>query len=611
MNNIFLKDKENINQRFPAIYLMTAILFGILFLKLINLQIVEGNENLFLSSTIKTSKVIIRAPRGLIYDRNNNLLVVNKPSFKLVLDLSQLPCEREKDVIFVLSQILGVQEEDLWNDFINRVYKEDDKRISISQITLLNNISRDQMVSISSRSEELPGIFVEISTTREYVGGEMFAHIVGYVREISVSELISSDYSVGDVIGSVGLEQYYDSTLRGVNGKRIVETDRDDITVRELIPVEALPGESIQVSIDSKMQEKMVEVLESGIEKNNADGGAAVIVDVTNGEVLSLVSLPAYNPNDIVKGLSLNEYLKLSEDLSLPLYNRVVSMAQPPGSTFKTIVASAALQEGVINSSTIFESKGCMELSEGYEFCEVGKASLGKLTIYQGLARSSNVYFCNTMLGLGINNLNKYTDDFGLGQNTGIDLPSEQPGVVSSKEVKEVLQGEQWYFGDSCNTAIGQGLMKVTPIQMVSWVSAIANGGKVYKPHLVVAVMNEEGQIKEKIESEVIHTLPIDSSNLDIVKEGMYLVVNDPWGSGFSLRGIKSDPAAKTGSAEAYRKVNGRYEKQGHSWVSGFFPYGNPRYAFVVYLEFGGWGFRSAEVMRDFFEWYDTEYQMQ
>ncbi|MFC1780572.1 penicillin-binding protein 2 [Patescibacteria group bacterium] len=610
MSKIFLKEKGTLNTRFLFIYIFIIVLFGVLIINLINLQIVEGNENLYLSSTIKTSEDVVRAPRGLIYDRDGNLLVINRPSFNLVVDLHILTQDREKDVVKLLSTILDVDEQDLWSDFKSRVYDENDVRTSLSQIVLLNDVERDKVVSISSRNEELPGIFVEIGTTREYTYGSEFAHVLGYIREVSSTELEDGEYYVGDTIGAVGLESYYDSTLRGINGKRILETDRDDTLVREFIPIDTISGKSIKISIDSSIQMKLTEILEAGIDGNNADGGSAVIMDVTNGEILSLVSLPTYNSNDLVKGLSLNEYLNLSNDPSLPLYNRAVSMTQPPGSTFKTIVGAAALEEGVINTSTILESEGCMDLGAGYEFCEVGKRAWGKLNIYDAYERSSNIFFAKTLIKYGIDKLGEYTDDFGLGQKTGIDLIGEQGGIMASKDVKQTIEGEPWYLGDTCNTAIGQSLTKVSPVQMVSWMSAIANGGTVYKPHLAISVIDENGEEIQIFEPEVINELSIDEANLKIVREGMYRVVNGSWGSAWPLRGLASDPAAKTGSAEALRKVNGVFEHQGHSWVTGFFPYENPRYAFVVYLEFGGWGYKSAEVMKEFLTWYESEYKL-
>lgn len=608
MSTVFLREKTTLGARFAIIYLVVVVLFGILVLKLINLQVVKGNENLFLSSSIKTAKTTIRAPRGLIYDRNGNLLVINRPSFRLVVDLHQLPQDREETVIGVLSQILEIDQAALWDDFVGKVYDENGKKGTLSQITLLNDVDRDKIVSISSRIEELPGIFVELATSREYTNGKMFAHVVGYVREVSRKDLEGGSYSAGDMIGATGIEQYYDLILRGTNGRRIVETDRDEVAVRELIPIEATAGKSLKISIDSSIQNKLTEVLQAGIVRNNGEGGVAILMDVTNGELIALVSLPAFDPNEIVRGLSFSEYLSLSNDPKLPLYNRAISMAQPAGSAYKTIVGSVGLQEQVITTSTILESEGCMDLGAGYEFCEVGKVPFGKLNVYQAYERSSNIFFAKTMIKYGIAKFNEYADDFGLGQYTGVDLFGEQIGVVPSEEVKKNLEGEMWYLGDTCNTAIGQGLVRVTPIQMVAWTAAIANGGTYYQPRLAMAVIDGEGNEIQTFTPEVAHTLPIDKSNLDIVKEGMHLVVKGSWGSAYPLRGLKSDPAAKTGSAEAWRKVNGVFETQGHSWVSGFFPYDNPKYAFVVYIEYGGWGYKSAEVMRDFLQWYDDNY---
>lgn len=607
MNEGFLKQNIKLNTRYMVIYVFMALFFGILLVNLIDLQIVKGNENLYLSTTIKTSEEITIAPRGLIYDSNDELLVMNRPSFKLVLDLTELPPEKEKDVLEVIADILELDFDIIWKDYKKRVYKKEERIENVTQITLYSDIERDKAVSISARHEELPGLYVEIGTTREYKEGELLAHILGYVREVSAEELEQGHFVAGDLIGSVGIEKYYDSILRGENGRRVVETNADD-TVRELMPVEAVAGKSVKLSIDIEMQNKMTEALSDGIKRNNADGGAAVIMDVTNGEILTLVSLPTYDPNKIIKGLSYQEYQNLSNDPKLPLYNRAVAVTQPPGSTFKALVGSAGLQEGVIDTNTIFVSEGCMEIVEGYEMCEVGKYPHGRLNIYQALERSSNIFFIKTMFEYGIDKFNTYAVEFGLGEKTGIDLDGEQPGILASKETKKKLQGEPWYLGDSGNVAIGQGLTRVTPIQMVSWVSAIANGGTIYRPHIVTEIIDPDTGDVEKIAPEVSHKVPISEENFQVIRDGMHLVVNGSWGSAWPLKGVKADPAAKTGSAEAPRKVGDRYELQGHSWISGFYPFNNPRYAYVVYMEYGGWGYKSAEVMKDFFDWYDKEY---
>jgi len=608
MMEVLQEEKNYLHSRILPLYLVLVLLFGVLFIYLFNLQIAEGNENLFLSTTMKTSEVVVRAPRGLIYDRNDSLLVVNRPSFRLLVDLKELPEGKEKSVFKTLSEILGVEQEPLWRDFKNRAFTKQGKRVGLSQIVLLNDVDRDKIVSIYSRIDELPGVFVEVATTRDYVEGSSFSHLTGYVREVSYEEVNGGGYAMGDMKGATGLEGYYDDVLRGTNGRRILETNRDEIAVRELIPVEATSGKNVRISIDIKIQKRLSESLIHAMEKYGSEAGVAIIEDIWSGEIIALVSLPSFDPNKIVKGLSYSEAKELDSDPNLPLLNRAISLPQPPGSTFKTIVASSALQEDVIERETIFESKGCMDLGGGFEFCEALKRPLGKLDLMHGLSRSSNIYFCNTMLRLGIDRLNKYTDDFGLGRRTGIDLFGEQPGSVASKQLKENIQGEMWYAGDSCNTAIGQGLMEVTPLQMVGWVSAIANGGTYYKPHLATSILDENRIEEEKIKPEVLYTLSIEENHLADVREGMHLAVNDPWGSAFVLRGLSSDPAAKTGSAEDFRKVDGVFEKQAHSWITGFFPYESPQYAFVAYLEFGGWGFHSSEVIKEFLEWYANEY---
>ncbi len=597
------KEEKGSGVRLLVVYLFSAILFGVLLINLINLQIVKGNENLFLSSTIKTSEGIIRAPRGLIYDSEGKPLVVNQPSFKLVINLSDFSQDKEKSRIFKIAEILNVEGSNLWKDYRKRVYEDKARRTDLSQITLLNDIERNKIVSFYASGEKIPGVFVEIGTIREYKDSNTFAHVLGYVSEVSAGDLEGGDYDIGDIIGSVGIEKQYDDILRGINGRSRSEIDRDEQRVRDLIPVSAKPGDSIQLSINSKFQKQITKSLKTAIKKHNAPGGAAVLMDISNGEILSLVSLPTYDNNRIVKGLTTIESQKLRDDDRRPLYNRAVSMAQPPGSTFKTIVASAALEENAISKDTVFESTGCMELAEGYDFCEAGKRVLGKLNLPLGIARSSNIYFCNTMLRLGVDTLNKYTKSFGLSKMTGIDLPSETGGIVASRKLKKKTWGEPWYDGDSCNAGIGQGDSKVTPIQMVAWISAIANGGTYHKPHIATAIIDQDGKIVEKFKIDNPKKVAVSSENLSVVREGMHLAVQDSQGSGFSLRGLSSDPAVKTGSAEAIRG------KPAHSWVTGFFPYEEPRFAFVVYLEYGGWGYHSAEVMKDFLSWYETRYQ--
>lgn len=602
---MYLGKKKSIGKRIRILYLAIFLASLVIVYHLAKLQIVKGNENFLLSSAIKTSQDVILAPRGLIYDKNGNPLVVNSPTYKLIINLSELPQDKEQGVIQILSEILNTDKDKLWQDFLAKSRDADNSRVKLSEITLLNNIDRDKVISIYSRLDELPSVSIDSGTTRSYINGSLLTHVVGYIRNVTEKEVASGQYTSSDSIGATGIELFYDAVLRGQNGKKMLEVDKTGSSSHELLPVNPVSGKSVRLSIDSTWQQSLTDALEKGIRVNNASGGAAIIMDIHTGEILALVSLPSFDPNAIVQGLSASEYASLSQDLNLPLYNRAISLTVPPGSTFKTIVASAALQENEITPSTYFNSNGCMDLGGGYQFCEAGKRILGNLDMYHALSRSSNIYFCNVMLRLGIDKLDSYASEFNIGATTGIDLPAEAAGTMTSRELKLSLQNEQWYLGDDCNTAIGQSLTQVSPLQMVLWVSAIANGGTYYKPHIASAIINEDQNTEEIITPEVIRKLSIDEKNLEFVREGMHLAVTDPLGSAFPLRGFNSDPAAKTGSAEVLRKVNGQFVRQAHSWVSGFFPYNEPKYAFVVYLEYGGWGYQSAQVMKDFFTWYE------
>jgi len=605
----FDESKNIIKNRLIIIIPLLVIVFGIILVNLVDLQIINGNENFYLSEAVKTSKEVIRAPRGFIYDRNNVLLAGNDPSYRLMIDLNVLRAENEKDVISRLADILEIEYEVLWQDYYKKVYdQKTSKRINISDVMVLSNIKRDQVVSIYSLSDELFGVYIEIGTTRNYPQGENTSHIVGYIREVVATEIESGKYANGDYIGAVGIESYYDDDLRGVNGINITQTAVGSETVSKNSPIDPVSGKNLKLTIDTEFQNELTSVLNKGIENTNASGGAAIIMDVNSGEIISLVSLPSFNPNSLINGLTVTEAEKLADSDKKPLFNRAITLSQPPGSTLKTIVASGALQEGMITKNTYFNSTGCMDLGGGYQFCEAGKRVLGNLDLLHGISRSSNIYFCNTGIKLGIEKLEKYAYDFGIGQSTGIDLYGEDAGRMSTPENKKNILNETWYQGDVCNASIGQGLTETSPIQMVAWVSTIANGGKYYKPHLVSQIVDSNFNVEKKFDPEVLREIQVSSENLKIVREGMHLAVLDPWGSGFPLRGLKSDPAVKTGSAETFRKVNGVFERSAHSWVIGFFPYDEPKYAFVVFLEYGGWGYESADVMREFLEWYDAKY---
>jgi len=319
-----------------------------------------------------------------------------------------------------------------------------------------------------------------------------------------------------------------------------------------------------------------------------------------------MVSYPAFDSNKMAAGLNQKEYTRLVKNKRLPLFNRVTLAQAPPGSTFKTIVAAAALQEGAITESTVFYSPGVIYLSGGLPFQEYHKNRYGYLTVRDALMVSSNIFFCKTALRLGIEKLAKYAKDFGLGKPTGIDMPAEASGRVPSPSEKiRLARSGAWWLdpvwypeGDTCNSAIGQGITLVTPLQLARVASIIANKGRVYRPQLAYIIQKPQGQ-KQKQEPILEYKVPVSEHNLQVVAEGMRLSVAGPRAVIRNLADVPVHVAAKTGTAEYGVKTKEGYLTT-HAWVMGFYPYESPQYAFAVFLEGGGLSLRASEVMREF-----------
>lgn len=594
-----------------SVYLIVLSVLFILLFNLVNLQLVEGNDNLYLSTAIRTEESIIYAPRGIVYDRNDVQLVSNIPAFKLALDPTQLPIEREEELINSLSELLDIPNNEIAHVLQEELYV-DGERVTNKIITISRSVNRDKILSIYANLEDLPGIFIEAESKREYLYSEVPSHILGYVGEVSEDDLGSNElFERNDIVGKDGVEFEYDDVLRGINGKSITERNSSNEEVRILNPVEPIPGDNIQLTIDIEVQKKLVEYLEYGLVEYDVPAAAGVLMDIHTGEVIAMASLPDYNPNILIEGISNNDLNALLTDENLPFYNRVISSARPPGSTFKTITASAALSKGYLTPQSLIYTEGCYELGGGFEFCEAGRGAFGDINVRQALTVSSNIFFCKTMLEqrMPIDELvATASQDFYIGRITGIDLPGEVAGTMATRDLKEQTFNEPWYPGDSCNAAVGQGLTQVTPLQMSAWIASIANGGYRVTPHVVSEVIDNETNEISVLEVPAKESISVDGESLAIVREGMYEVVNDPRGSGWGLRGSNSDPAAKTGSAEVLRNVDGVFEPSADAWVTGFFPYDEPRYSFVVYLQYGGWGFESADVARHFLDWYVDDY---
>jgi penicillin-binding protein 2 len=610
---------------FLYILIFFLILFSILFFSLAKLQIVDGSEMAARSQSNSIRRTSIPAYRGIIFDRNGNKLVENIPAVNVYINMDlflesgiEVNGEKLKSVTDTLEKVL----DDKWKSSSEDVQYTSiyEKVLSIyesdpyfSNILIAKDIGNDIAIDIKSKGEQLEGVQLQDESKRKYIYSQEFAHILGYVGQASAEDIANYEYiSNNDTVGKLGLEKYYDEILSGTNGIKAVEVNAlgHSISGNSYIISSEVSGKSLYTTLDLEVQQEMYKLIEDAVDENGATGAALVIEDVNNGEILSMISYPGYDNNMFIGGISQNEYNQLLNDDSIPLLNRPIAAQVPPGSTFKTLVAAAALDAGVIDQSTIYVSKYGYKFTNGATFQEFQNHAYGPLNVVQAIARSSNIFFCETIRDWDIDALVPYLEAFGIGQYTGIDVPGEAPGRLPSPENKIYLaeHGATWLDpiwypeGDGCNSVIGQGITLVTPIQISNWMASIANGGTLYKPHIVQKTVDEEGN-QEDLLYEPLNTDFISKDALDTVREGMWGVVNSDIGSAKILRNLGEEIALKTGTAEfgALNK-DGEYEHT-HAWIAGFYPYDDPKYSFVIFFEDGGLSFDSLKYAKNILSW--------
>lgn len=543
----------------------------------------------------------IAANRGVIYDQKGNLLVRNEPSYDLYVDIEQFA---HQDLEQLLKDYPKISKKDQ-NQLSQELDEIKANQYLGNRALFIHNIPADYALQIQAFQKE--GLFVEESSYRYYPYESVVGHVLGYIGPVTQEDLSEdSPIDLNDMVGREGLEAYYDGILRGEKGYKLVEVDSHNNILSEYAYDNQAPksGGNLVVSLRVSDQRKMQSILQSYVNGYHAKSGAAVIMDINSGQVRVLASYPNYDNNLFIGGISYKKYKKLSKSPQTPLLNKAIAAQEPAGSTFKTIVASAALQEGAITPGTVFVSSGVIRLSGGTPFQEYHKHVYGSLALRDGLMVSSNIYFCRTMLRLGIEKFDRHASKFGIGEYTGIDLPGEAKGRLPSPKNKIWLakNGAYWLEpiwypeGDSCNSAIGQGITLVTPVQLASAAATIANGGNVLQPRIVKTII-KDGQ-EQNLEPVIKYENIIADRHLQVVREGMRMSVVGSRRIIPQLADVPVAVAAKTGTAEFGTKDKDGYS-QTHAWVMGFFPYDNPRFAFAVLLEGGGASSRAAEVMRD------------
>ena len=641
-----MMDDKPVRVRFALFRLMVILGFAVLLLRLWQLQVISAQEFRLKADRNRFRLVPISAPRGIIYDRFGRQLVRNVPSFSVSIvpaglpeepterqavlerlgNLLQMPVKspaQQDETITETEELASVPVRGLRGPSLEQLLQER-ARGPYTPVNIADNIDRQAAFIIEEEHLKLPGVIVEAKPLRQYLDGPLTAHILGYVGRIPserIQDYIADEqkgYAPDDLVGLTGVELMMEDALRGIKGQKHIEVDAYEREVAVIASSPPVPGHNVILTIDLELQRVAEEALREGMRQAGSLAGVVAAMDPRSGEILAMVSLPAYDNNLFSGGISYDDYVKLSSDKSHPLLNRAISGQYPPGSSFKIVTASAALQEHVIDRSTTIRCEGILLLPNKYYPDDLSLAQKfrcwipsghGSLNVVGALQHSCDIFFYEVaggyrdFVGLGIDRLGKYMRMFGFGEPTGIGLSGEATGLVPSDRWKRQNYGEGWVTGDTYNAGIGQGFVLVTPLQMLNATAAIANGGTLYRPQLVYRITDSQGQVVQSLTPEVIRKLDISAENLALVREGMRAAVTQGTAWRAQMPGLAI--AGKTGTAEfPAMDEEGRLirDKEGHllthAWFVAFAPYEDPEIALVVLLEagpeVGGEGARNA-----------------
>jgi penicillin-binding protein 2 len=565
-------------------------------------QIVEGPRYANRARANQIRRIPVAAPRGRIYDRNGIVLVRSRPSFVCGLVPSEV-----HDIgmtLQAISKIVNVPVSLLQHRLLHHRgidYADFDEVATYEPygpVILASDLSTAQMARLAEAQTHLPGVDLEAQPVRNYPYGGAGSHLFGYVGQITQDEYEArknEGYTPNDVVGKDGLEAAYDSSLRGIPGGDQIEVDAQGQLVRRLAPVDSVPGDSLILSIDWRLQELAESALRTHIDdvaklRKRFISGAVVILDPYSGAVLAMASYPNFNPNDFADGIKESVYARYLNDPLKPLYNRAIGAATATGSTFKMITGSGAISSGVISPDQILYDSGYWNCY-GALFRDIASGGLGTTDFVRALAASSDGYFYQVGYRMGHARLRYYALQYGLGHTLGIDIPGEYPGNWPTEQWMQATFGSQYHLepSDVCQLAIGQGAMQATPLQMADVVATVVNGGTLYRPHLVWRVRNAAGVTVRNFGPEVIRHVNVTQMALRQVRAGM-AEVTDPIGTAYGLA-IPGIPfAGKTGTVETDGGAG-----PNTTWFVAFAPTAHPKIAMAVFMErSGGYGADTA-----------------
>ncbi|HEX6139253.1 MAG TPA: penicillin-binding protein 2 [Candidatus Limnocylindria bacterium] len=564
--------------RFISFGVAAALLFSVLGARLFQLQIVNGESYAARAAATRTVEVPIRSPRGLVFDREGRPVVVNVPSWTAKVRPADLPEQQRGRVLLRLAQLTGGDPRSMrqrLDAFHGSPYE---------LVPVQRGISREAALLIGEESAALPGVVVEVDPIRAYldekgeVDGPLLSHALGYVGPVDQEEfreLASKGYLRDDVIGRAGIEATFEQELRGTYGADLVERDasgRLGKTVRNL--AKPVAGKNLMLTIDARMQRIAEESLRWGMQAVGLQEAVTVVMNPQTGEILAMVSLPAYDNNAFARGITPEQYSAYLDDPAKPLRNHAIADIFPPGSTFKLVTGLGALEEGVTTPGRRWPTYGCYQIPgapKGQCLFDWNHAGFGPLNMIEAYSKSSDTFFYQMAVGLGVDALGHWANQLGFGERSEIRLPGEAAGIVASRAWARSQGREDVYTGELAQAGIGQNVIAVTPLQLLNAYAALANGGHLMRPMIVRGETDDQGKLVKEYAPEVLHEVGASEANLQTMRIGARTVVTS--GHAYNIRDLKLPGAlsGKTGTAE-FGTPTAEGVLPFHSWFVAYLP---------------------------------------
>lgn len=621
----FLGQEEQLREfqeRFKYLHLVLFIGIGILITRLVYLQVLSGEAMRQISDENRIKRVTIPAPRGMIFDRNRTLLIDNRPSYDLEIVPQYLnESKQQKEVALRLSTLLNMP-----LAAIEKKLEMASRQPAFMPVKIKEGLTLDEVGGIESWKLSMPGVSVKTEIERTNLYAKVASHLLGYIGKLTpkeFNELKKTDadqYNMDDSIGKAGIEKQLEDELRGIDGQEVIEVDalgrrvrseRSRTLLAKSADEPATPGNNLILTIDQDLQQTAIQSFGDKV-------GGLVAIDPKSGEILSMVSKPSYDSTAFSRGIPAALWKQLLEDENLPMRDKTLQDHYPPGSVFKVVTAFAGFEEGLITEKTKFSCPGSMRIGNRVFHCHK-KVGHGELDVVGALEQSCDIYFWKLAQKFqSVDQIAKWAFQLGLGTKTGIELFHEAPGLIPTEEWKKKRSGENWNQGENVNVAIGQSVVLTTVLQLANLYGAIANGGTLYKPHYLKSIESYDGTPQFTSEPQVLHHVDINPKYLELLKKGLFQVVNSPRGTAWwsHLNGLHF--SGKTGTSQVIRfsaeKIYTRCENlplrfRHHALFAGYAPSENPVIAAAAVVEHGCHGATAAApVVRDVMKTYIKKY---